>query len=264
MNYIQTNKKAWEEAFDHKINGYGESNYEKLQNDYLPFFHSDVIKKLETIDFKGKKIAQFCCNNGREILSLMQLGAESGFGFDIAENIINQAKETAAKADIQNCQFVACDILEIDDTYHQEFDFILFTIGALTWFKDLKLLFQKVSTCLKPGGLILIHDFHPMMNILPLPDDPAFDEFHLNRLVHSYFSTEPWIENEGMGYISGEYHSQTFTSFSHTLSSMINHLTEVGINIQSLDEYDYDVGLTDIYDGKGYPLSFILLAQKCK
>ena len=65
MNYIQTNKKAWEEAFDHKINGYGESNYEKLQNDYLPFFHSDVIKKLETIDFKGKKIAQFCCNNGR-------------------------------------------------------------------------------------------------------------------------------------------------------------------------------------------------------
>lgn len=27
-------------------------------------------------------------------------------------------------------------------------------------------------------------------------------------------------------------------------------------------EYDYDIGITDAYDGKGFPLSFILIAEK--
>ena len=57
------------------------------------------------MDFKGKKAAQFCCNNGREILSLMQL--------------------------------VACIILDIDEMYHNSFDFIMFTIEAITWFEDM-------------------------------------------------------------------------------------------------------------------------------
>jgi ubiquinone/menaquinone biosynthesis C-methylase UbiE len=262
MTYRQTNKKAWEEAFKYRINGYGENNYERLQTEQvLSFFHPDVREKLKAINFQGKTIAQFCCNNGRELLSLMPLGAESGVGFDIAENIIAQAKETAEKAKITNCQFVACDILEIDESYHQSFDLILFTIGALTWFKELNLLFEKVTNCLKPGGMVIIHDFHPMMGMLALPEEPDFDKAHLDRLVHSYFRVEPWLENEGMGYISGAYKSQTFTSFSHTLSSIINNLSQVGIYVQSFDEYDYDVGLSEVYDGRGYPLSFILVAK---
>lgn len=70
-----------------------------------------VFSKIEKIDFKGKIIAQFCCNNGRELLSLMQLKSNYGVGFDIAENIIEQAKETARKANITNCDFVATNIL---------------------------------------------------------------------------------------------------------------------------------------------------------
>ena len=113
-----------------------------------------MAAELRSMDFKGKSAAQFCCNNGRELLSLMQLGAESGTGFDIAENIIAQASETAEKAGISNCRFVSCNILDIDEKYHNSFDFILFTIGAITWFEDLKPLFQKVSDCLKPGGIL--------------------------------------------------------------------------------------------------------------
>ncbi|MCB7062323.1 hypothetical protein [Enterocloster citroniae] len=36
---------------------------------------------------KGKTISQFCCNNGRELFSLIQLGAKDGVDFDIAENL---------------------------------------------------------------------------------------------------------------------------------------------------------------------------------
>lgn len=262
MDYITGNKVAWEEAFEHRHEGWGETNYEKLINERLPFFHSDIVKELESVDFQGKAIAQFCCNNGRELLSLMQLGAEKGVGFDIADNIISQATETAQKANIKNCQFVSCNILDIPDTYNNQFDFIMFTIGAITWFQDLKPLFRKVSNCLKPGGILLIHDFHPVMNMLPMPEEESYDAEHLNRITYSYFRKEPWIENEGMGYMSKQYASKTFTSFTHTMADIINAVSLNRMRVEKLTEYDYDIGLSDVYDHKGFPLSYLLIAKK--
>ena len=262
MNYISGNKEAWEEAFEHRYPNWGDENYKRLLNEKLPFLCKDVVTELQTIDIKNKNVAQFCCNNGRELLSVMQLNAQSGVGFDIAENIIAQAIETAKKANIENCKFVACDILEIPPNYHNEFDFIFFTIGAITWFKDLELLFKKVSDCLKPGGTLMIHDFHPFMNMLAMPGEPEYDEDILNRVAHSYFRETPWIENEGMGYMSQSYPSKTFISFSHTMGSIINNVGKSQMRVKRLKEFDYDIGMSDAYDGKGMPLSFILVADK--
>lgn len=262
MNYIKNNKAAWEEAFEHRYTNWGDENYKILTSQKLPFLNPDVIKELEKIDLKGKAIAQFCCNNGRELLSMMQLGAEYGVGFDIAENIIEQARETARKTAQTNCEFVACNILDMDECYYHKFDFICFTIGAITWFEDLALLFEKVSSCLKQDGILFINDFHPFMNMLPMPDEDTFDADNLNKIAYSYFRKEPWIENSGMGYLTPQYESKTFTSFSHTLSDLINAAIGSGMKITGLNEYSYDVGLTGVYDDKGYPLSFILLAQK--
>lgn len=264
MSYFQENKEAWEEAFEHRHPGWGEENHERLLNEEFPFFCPDMIEEFRSIDFRGKSIAQFCCNNGRELLSLMRLGAKDGVGFDIAENIIEQAVETAEKAGIGNCRFVACNIMDIPEQYNNSFDFVMFTIGAITWFEDLNELFRKVSGCLKPGGILLLHDFHPIMNMLPLTGEPGFDEKHLNQIAYSYFRKEPWIENEGMGYMSEQYESKTFTSFSHTMSSIINGVSSAQMHVTKLNEYDYDIGLCDAYDKKGFPLSYILIAKKAE
>ena len=262
MDYIKNNKAAWEEAFEHRHANWGDENYKRLLNEELPFWNADAITELKEIDFNGKSIAQFCCNNGRELLSLMQLGAKNGVGFDIAENIIAQARETAEKAGIENCKFVTCNILEIDKKYENSFDFICFTIGAITWFEDLGVLFQKVSNCLKAGGVLLINDFHPVIGMLPIPGEDDFDENQLNRVTYSYFRKEPWLENDGMGYMSEQYESKTFTSFSHTMSYIINSISCSRMRVTKLNEHDYDIGITDVYDGKGFPLSYILTAEK--
>ncbi len=262
MDYIKNNKLAWEEAFEHRREKWGDENHEILKAKTLPFLNDDTITELKKLDLEGKTIAQFCCNNGRELLSLMQLNPANAVGFDIAENIIGQAKETVLKIGVNNCNFIACDILEIDEKYYDKFDFIFFTIGAITWFENLELLFEKVSRCLKQNGIMLINDFHPFMNMLPMPGEDAFDKNNLNQVTYSYFRNEPWIENNGMGYITPEYESKTFTSFSHTLSEIINSTISSGMIIAKLNEYNYDVGMTNVYNGKGYPLSFIMVAKK--
>lgn len=262
MSYINNNKAAWEEAFEHRTKGWGDDNDKLLKKEPLYFFHDDIKAELRKLDLKGKSAAQFCCNNGREILSLVQEGIKNGVGFDIAENIIEQAKITAQNAEIKNCDFVACNILEIPEEYNQQFDLIFFTIGAITWFQDLNVLFRKVADCLKPNGFMFIHDFHPLFNMLPLPNEEEFDENNLNKLAFSYFRKEPWIETSGVGYISGEYESKVLTSYSHTMSDIINALSNNGLMTVTLSEYDYDIGLTEVYNKTGFPLSFYLLAKK--
>ncbi len=195
MSYIEENKAAWEEAFEHRRPGWGEKDHERLLGESLPFFCPDVAKELRRMDFTGRAVAQFCCNNGRELLSLMGLGPAEGVGFDIAENIIAQAVDTAEKAGVRNCRFVACNILDIPPEYRGRFDLIFFTIGAITWFEDLAPLFRVVSDCLKPGGVLLIHDFHPVMNMLPLPGEPEFDAGDLNRISEGMAAA---LEEEGM------------------------------------------------------------------
>lgn len=79
------------------------------------------------------------------------------------------------------------------------------------------------------------------MNMLPMSGEPEFDGEHLDRAAYSYFRKEPWIENEGMGYMSEQYASRTFTSFSHTMSDIVNSLSAAGLRVCKLNEYDYDV-----------------------
>jgi SAM-dependent methyltransferase len=193
----------------------------------------------------------------------MQLGAESGVGFDIAENILNQAETTAREAGVSNCVFVRGDILAIEPRYHGAFDFIFFTIGAITWFEDLVALFQKVADCLRPGGRMMLHDFHPFINMLPLPGEPAFDAEGAGRAAYSYFRKEPWVESMAAGYMAQPHETrETFISFSHTLSDIVNAACAAGMRITRLAEFDYDVGLTEAYNGKGWPLSMLLMAEK--
>ena len=263
MDYIKSNKEAWEEAFEHRSHGWGEDIHIKLQNEAYPFLEKELIEELQKLDFTNKTVGQFCCNNGRELLSIMKFGAKQGVGFDIAENMVSWANETAQKTKT-NCFFVATNILDIDEKYYNTFDFIFITIGALTWFKDLNLLFDKISHCLKVGGILIINEVHPVTNMLGIAGEENYDEKSPNKLVNSYFREEPWVENSGMGYMSGHwYESKTFYSYSHTFSSIVNSFSSNKLVISKLREFQYDIStcFTDL-NNLGIPLSYIMMAKK--
>ncbi|HSK68902.1 MAG TPA: class I SAM-dependent methyltransferase [Candidatus Limnocylindria bacterium] len=174
---------------------------------------------------------------------------------------MGQARDTARRAGIANCTFVEGNLLDIPTSFHGRFDFVFFTVGALTWFEDLGPVFRKAADCMKPGGALLIHDIHPYMSMLPAPGEEAFDPQRLDRFTYPYFRKAPWLETDGMGYIAGTYQSKLFTSFSHTVSHLLTRLMESGFALTKFLEFDTDVGLTDVYDGKGLPLSYLLTAR---
>ncbi|MFF0825368.1 class I SAM-dependent methyltransferase [Brevibacillus sp. NPDC003359] len=263
MTYIDSNKEAWEEAFEKRSKEWGNNMCKRLQTEQYPYLEKELIDECKEFDFANKTVSQFCCNDGRELLSIMKFGAKLGIGFDIAENMVAYANEHARKMGY-NCVFEATNILGINEEYQNRFDYLFITIGALNWFEKLPLFFEKVSECLKVGGTVVIHEMHPVANMLGAQGEENFDQNERNKLLNSYFKKEPWIENNGMHYISGEaYSSKVFTNYSHTMEDIINSMIQNGICIRKLKEYEKDISelFNDLSD-KGIPLSYILIGQK--
>ncbi len=263
MDYISSNKEAWEEAFDNRSEGWGDDIPCRIKNEIFPFFEQEMIEVLKRHDLKDKTVAQFCSNNGRELLSLVKnSGAREGVGFDIAENQTDFANKKAGELDI-NCKFLSCNILDIGEEYFKRFDLILVTVGAISWFKSMNDFISIVSKCLLRDGILIINEMHPVTNMFGVQGEADFDESDPARLINSYFKNE-WIENSGIYYITKKrYESKTFTSYTHPFTKIINAVCKSGMRITRLDEFENDVsGLFTHLDNKEIPLSFILEAQK--
>ena len=262
-NYIKGNKEAWEEAFDMRQEGFDSCVAELVSRGDYSFFGDDMKTVLKRHDLSGKTIGQFCCNNGRELMSLVKtVGAAEGIGFDIAENMVSFANRTSAELALP-CRFEAVNILDIGDEYAGRLDAVIITIGALCWFKSLKDYFAVVSKCMKKDGIIIINEAHPMTNMLAQPGEEEYDDEHPMNFAFSYFSHE-WIGNGGMYYITGKsYDSKTFTDYTHSVSDIIGSMCANGMVVTDMREFDYDISEGFAYlDGKGLPLSMIIEARK--
>lgn len=261
--YIAGNKEAWEEAFDQRDASWGADINSRIEMEEYPFFNEDTKKTLMRIDAKGKTIGQFCCNNGRELLSLVKCGmAKKGIGFDIAENQVAFANQKAKELNV-NCEFVAVNIYDIGQEYEEMFDIVIITIGALCWFKDLELFFKVISRCMKPGASIVINEQHPCTNMIATEGEELYDSEHKLECRYSYFEHE-WTGNEGMYYMTQKsYHSKTFTDFTHSISEIISGMCNNGIVITGLHEFDYDIsgGFGNI-SKQGFPLSMIIEGKR--
>ena len=258
------NKAAWEEAFDVRVGGFGDDHAKIIRDNPWAFFYPCVREQLEGMRLEGKRVAQLCCNNGRELTSLVHTAhAAYGMGVDIAENIIGQARQITKDVGA-NCEFICSNVYELSDEHDGEFDLLLTTEGALCWMEDLPAFFRKAHALLKPGGRLLVYDIHPCGDMLAVPEEDCYDPENPMRIAYSYFRKEPFIDNYGMGYVAGKsYESKTFVSFTQTMGDIVTAVAASGLRVDSLTEYDVDIGGNfPALSGKGYPFSYLLLASK--
>lgn len=262
-NYIKSNKAAWEEAFDMRDPAWCADIVERVKSEDYAYFNADMTEALKKYDLSGKTIGQFCCNNGRELLSLVKtVNAREGIGFDIAENMVSFANEKAKALNVP-CKFIATNVLDIDDSYLAAFDVVIITIGAMCWIKNLTEYFAVVSKCMKKGGVIIINEQHPLTNMLTVEGDAEYVKEYPLNIAFSYFD-HVWVGNSGMQYMTGKcYKSKTFTDYTHSMSDIIGAMCENDIVITGMREFQYDIsdGFEEL-NNKGIPLSMIIEGRR--
>jgi SAM-dependent methyltransferase len=207
----------------------------------------------------GKRIAQLCCNNGRELISLMNLGAASAVGFDISEVVIDEARQLATAAAV-SCSFVHSDVYDIPDAYCASFDLVYISVGALGWMPDLARFLQVAARLLAAPGWLFVYEMHPILDMFdPLSKTPTVP-------ADSYFRTEPYVETAGLDYVGGTDHEGPPQYwFHHSLASLFNTAIGAGFRVVSFHEFEHDV--TGLYEAvaqcpQKVPMSYILTATK--
>jgi ubiquinone/menaquinone biosynthesis C-methylase UbiE len=262
-NYIDTNKRAWEEAYDHAPDTYKDI-VGRLKQDTTTFLNPLLMQELKEESLQGTTIGQLCCNNGRELLSIgMTYQADRMIGFDLAENMVNDANRSARQLGV-NATFVASDVLRISAEYDQTFDALFILIGAITWIHDLNQLFAVVSRLLKPGGTLILIDGHPVPMMFAIEGEDEFDPSNPYALKHSYFKDTPFVDTDGMYYMTKTtYESQPFTSHTHPLMNIINALITNDLIIKHFVELDEDyLDNFPELNHQGIPLTFAIKAKR--
>jgi len=260
--YTAANRLAWNEAmpFHQRAN---KSKWDDLFS--VPGY--SVIREpefghIQSLNLKAKKIAHLCCNNGVELMSLINVGADQGIGFDISDMAIDEANQRAKKFD-SNCHFVQSDVYDIPVTYYGSFDIVYLSIGCLGWLPDLQSFFEKVSALLKTSGILFIHESHPFTVMLPADDRKDLNPL---QIIEPYFKAEPYIESDGIDYIGNTtYKSEPMYWFVWTLSDIFNSLIKNGLHLEHFSEYPEDISTQHQRTEKaqaGIPLSYILIARK--
>lgn len=233
----EANRRAWNSA----ASRHAAVAYQALREHFSQPGYSHLTpfeqERLQTIGIAGKDIVQLACNNGRELLSLKNLGAHRCVGFDISDEFIEQARGLARAGSVE-CDFVRSSIYDISTDYNGSFDLAYITIGVLGWMPDLDAFFAVVARLLRPGGEVFIYEMHPILDMFE--NGPEHMEDPL-RAYHSYFRTDPFADTAGLDYVGNtSYEGPISYWFHHKMSDIITALLHNGIEIRAFEEVAHD------------------------
>ncbi len=90
---VIANKMAWEAVVVHHKASQTEIISDRIrENRFHEFLEDDSLAELRRIGVAGKRVIQLCCNNGRETLAILSMGASRAVGVDLTEGFVQQGK----------------------------------------------------------------------------------------------------------------------------------------------------------------------------
>ncbi len=224
-NYLNINRNLWNQKVDFHIKsdfydvpGFlkGNSSLNKIELDLLG-------------DITDKSILHLQCHFGQDTICLGRMGAKVT-GIDLSNKATDQAKLLAEKS-YSEANFIFCDIYDLPNHLDKQFDIVFTSYGTIGWLPDLNKWAQIISKYLKPGGMFVFAEFHPVVWM--------FDE-NLEKIKYSYFNSGAIIETETGTYANKDANIEAeFITWNHSISEVVNSLISNGLEINSLDEYDY-------------------------
>ncbi len=260
--YTEANRAAWNEAMPLHQKSNGSKWGENFSIPGYVVFRDPELQKLKELGISGKNIAHLCCNNGIELMSLKNMGADNCVGFDISEEAILEAESRTKSSGIE-CTFICCDIYDIPSDYAGMFDIVYISAGCLGWMPNLDMFFEKAGKLLKRAGVVFIYEIHPVSEMLPCDSDANLDPL---KIFESYFKDEPYVENTGLDYVGKQsYDAKTQYWFVWTISDILTGLISRSLSIRQFTEYSHDISANHRRNqdaGIGIPLSYILIAEK--
>lgn len=179
-------------------------------------------------DVRGRAVLHLQCHFGLDTLSLARMGARAT-GLDLSDEAIAEARKLAERAGVQ-AEFVLANVLDAQPGFEGRFDLVFTSYGVLGWLPDLRPWARNVARWLKPGGRLVLVEFHPAVWMFN-------NEF--TQVAYSYFNRERIVElEEGTYADTAAPIALPSHTWNHPLAESITALLESGLRIERFTEQD--------------------------
>ena len=157
MDYKTINKELWNTRTDVHVKSKfydvpsfldGKSSLKQIELDLLG-------------DVNEKSILHLQCHFGMDSISFSRLGANVT-GVDLSDKAIVKARELASTCQT-NTKFIISDVYDLPEVHQGAYDIVFTSYGTIGWLPDMQRWASVVNHFLKPGGKVLIVDFHPVV-----------------------------------------------------------------------------------------------------
>lgn len=224
-NYLEINRQSW----NNRIESHLKSEFYDLEGFLNGKTSLNEIELNILGDLSRKTVLHLQCHFGQDTISLSRLGAKVT-GIDLSDKAIEIAKKITSDTGSE-ARFVCCDIYDLPNHLNEQFDVVFTSYGVIGWLPDLDKWAKIISKFLKPNGQFVFVEFHPVVWMF----DDDFD-----KIGYNYFNSGVIVETETGTYADKKAEiSLTNVIWNHSISEVVNSLIKNGLQIKSLDEFDY-------------------------
>lgn len=220
-------------------------------------------------DLRGLDLVHLQCNAGQDTLSLARRGARA-VGVDISDTAIDFARRLSEDTGIR-ATFHRADVyawLRETGDAGPSFDVAFSSYGAICWLSDLSTWARGVAGVLRPGGRLVVVDFHPAW--LMLADDWTLgypysvfggDPHHrFEEGIGDYVAMQRRAEDPD-GPLDGEQafeNPHPVNEFYWGIGDIVTAALDAGLELGALREYPYAnsahfEGMRPVGDGRFVP-----------
>lgn len=209
---------------------YGLDGSRTAEDWFAPFEWADLG------DLAGREVLHLQCHLGTETAAFAERGAARTVGLDFSAAAVAAARRLADEAG-RDVEFVQADVHRaVTALGGRRFDVIYTGKGALCYLPDLTAWAEVVSALLRPGGMLYLVEFHPLLDALGPTPGPDRQQLLLR---HDYLAGRgPLRSDTPCTYTDGPPLPDAATSYEwrHGLGEVISAVVGAGLAVQCVRE----------------------------
>ena len=248
----EANRKRWNTASpSYAAMGDRHGNWRKVAREPGWAFLPEELAILG--DVTGQRACVLGSGDNLAVFALAGMGAEVT-SVDISEAQIEVARRRAEILGL-DVQFLCADVLEIDELASDRYDLVHTSRHIACWISDLRAFYRQAVRILKPGGLFLVTEYHPLRRIFKNgPKRLEVESGYLDRgPFHNQVSEELFDPKAG--------DLEQF-EYNWTIADFYAAMTEPGCTWVALDEIGDEAEEWEASDFSGLPQVILMAARK--